>query len=882
MHRAVGSAVLTVLALSLCSCDVYYIGHRIIDIFAGLRGKVAQSNSIRQTPGSDKAWAPTGGSAHLAAAAHAVGSNGTNWRSDVVVHSISDEVAVLDIELLKHGVENTTPEVRTVSVAGGTSRSLADILEDQFEFEGASALRFSPSRGAVAVTSRTFNLLGAGNPLNLPEGSTFGQFIPAVGPGQETRFGDEALLIQMTQSESNDTGFRTNIGVVNTSNLDAVVEASFFSASGQQLGLVTIDLRPFEYRQVNKVLNQVAPGGSSDAFAILRTTTPEARFLAYASVVDNQTGDPVAMMAESRPVGGPIFIAAAAHVAGAGGTNWRTDLEVFNPGQETINFSVALLRHGQDNGEPTTVQQQIQAGQSLRFEDVLDGLFGFSGGAALLITPSSGSLMVTSRTYNLLGAGNDLGLPDGSTFGQSIAGLQAVDALGPYDTGYLIQMSEDDGFRTNVIVVNTGLSETTVSLKLSGPDGVEYGTVIRTLQPREYRQLNRIFDGVTAAEVEHGFAEVELLSGDGPVLALASVVDNLTGDPVAIPAIVVRGVPEVTPQDIADTAYEVMTALPADLGLSIEFAAGLVATLGVDALTAGLAAAAPGNVQVNGGIISFDVGEAWVDSDGNLLSGGAAIDLSGLAMKSDGISGIASYDASTFTMNGEPLLFPHMQADMDLAIADQGAVTGTVSLSNPAKDDGNGINGWARFDTEICGDYPVEGAFTIILDGDEYTVVITPACDGTYDEEGDLTVIHFDDLEPGVVVSNQYPEASFSTDAGYDVRTLPFSWSSPPNCIWAVTDDFDTNANLYIDFTQPVNDLSFVVFDAKPNGPFADIRVFVNGQLADTHTVYGTGDEDDLITVDLSAYSNVTRIENVYRFDDDTLLWDDIRFRVAR
>ncbi len=109
--------------------------------------------------------------------------------------------------------------------------------------------------------------------------------------------------------------------------------------------------------------------------------------------------------------GETVYIPSAAHLRGAVGTNWRTDLELHNPGSSTVTATVALLEQDRDNSSPRTAQVSLEAGKSHRYEDVLTSLFSHSGAAALRVTPAGGSLMVGSRTYNDQPAG---------TFGQSM------------------------------------------------------------------------------------------------------------------------------------------------------------------------------------------------------------------------------------------------------------------------------------------------------------------------------------------------------------------------------------------------------------------------------------------------------------------------------
>jgi hypothetical protein len=49
-------------------------------------------------------------------------------------------------------------------------------------------------------------------------------------------------------------------------------------------------------------------------------------------------------------------------------------------------------------------------------------------------------------------------------------------------------------------------------------------------------QYDKIFDDMGAGEVDNGYAVVRVITDGGKVLAYASVVDNLSGDPVYVQA----------------------------------------------------------------------------------------------------------------------------------------------------------------------------------------------------------------------------------------------------------------------------------------------------------------------------------------------------------
>jgi hypothetical protein len=85
--------------------------------------------------------------------------------------------------------------------------------------------------------------------------------------------------------------------------------------------------------------------------------------------------------------------------------------------------------------------------------------------------------------------------------------------------------------------------------------------------------------------------------------------------------------------------------------------------------------------------------------------------------------------------------------------------------------------------------------------------------------------------------------------------------------------------DLYVDFSVPVHDLSLVAWDVRTVGTFAAVRVYSAGSLLGTVHPSGTGDEEQPIAIDLSAYTGVTRLEFENTTEDgDAILWDDVDF----
>ncbi len=452
----------------------------------------------------------------MAAAAHAQGLANTQWVTDAVLHNPGSTPAQAHVWFMKQGQDNTGAEGVAVPVAAGASVLVEDIVLSMFGENDTSGAILVGSDQPLLVTSRTYNDAASG---------TYGQFIP----GRDTTTGvvekESVNLVQLTRSEI----FRTNLGVANPSSVAIQVAVSLRNAQGVEINTRSLAVPPFGFLQRTDILGIDA----DDAFAVVSSPTEGALFFPYASVVDNRTGDP--MMVEPIVADDEVVVAASAHVSGLEDTDWRTDLEVCNFQGSQVDYRINLLRTDQSNGSPSFVTMTIDGTSCTRVEDVLDTSFSYEGSAALEIRSSSSALVVSSRTFNSTSAG---------TYGQCLPGFPEGDVLEAGQQGRITQLAQSNttstGFRTNIGFVNRSSSPTTVDVDLRTATGTSLGTLSVPLQPYEHRQINRIFRQVTAGTVTNGIAIVSTQNAGGSFVAYASVVDNASGDPVYIPAMVVE------------------------------------------------------------------------------------------------------------------------------------------------------------------------------------------------------------------------------------------------------------------------------------------------------------------------------------------------------
>lgn len=217
------------------------------------------------------------------------------------------------------------------------------------------------------------------------------------------------------------------------------------------------------------------------------------------------------------------FVAAAARAAGAGGSLWRTSLGLLNAGSAPTTATITLRRAGGVSSSTTTT---VAARSNVLLDDIVGTILAGADGVGSLEVVSDLPLDVASRTYNLSSTG---------TFGQYIDGISVADTLPAGGAGRLMNLREDEPFRTNLGFVNLGSTDATISVVLHDDSGAALPALSFSVPPGEQLQVLRPFrSSFNRSDIVAGWAEVQLVSGSD-VWGYASVVDNATGDPTTIP-----------------------------------------------------------------------------------------------------------------------------------------------------------------------------------------------------------------------------------------------------------------------------------------------------------------------------------------------------------
>ncbi len=453
----------------------------------------------------------------LASAARASGAQGTDWRTDAMLFNPGTEDLAYVLHYTPAGADGTSTLYSHAGVLRpGEAPLAANLVETLFGLvNSAGGLRFDAS-GPLAVTSRTYNDTGEG---------TYGQFAaarPAADAvGEALRAGTDGELIGLSQGAR----FRVNLGFSEVAGLPATVLVEFYDAGGNPLGDgVSVELDPFSWAQQS--LAQLGLPSADGVRAEVKVVGGGA-VLAYASQVDNNTGDavfqPAQKEADVEGVGHQL-IATVAKARGGYGTNWLTDLVLYNPSDSP---RTAGLEYRAAHGT-FSAAVDLAAGETRSIADVVASLFpgaGTNTAGALHVT-AAGPVLLACRTYNQA--------TETRTYGQFVPALGPSGLVASGASGDILQVTHNGDYRTNIGFSDLSGSGAEVQLLLFDESGNRVGNSgVLTVPPGGNLQqsLTALFGGHL---LDAGRVSFQVVSG-GPVYGYASVVDNRTGDAVFVP-----------------------------------------------------------------------------------------------------------------------------------------------------------------------------------------------------------------------------------------------------------------------------------------------------------------------------------------------------------
>jgi uncharacterized repeat protein (TIGR01451 family) len=482
--------------------------------------------STKDTPPPDALIIP--------AVAHADGIN-SRFQSDVRVSNTSARLITYQLTFTPSGESGMTQGQQTqFAIEPGRTVALDDILKSWFGTgESGSAIGTLEIRpltqtnaasevfGALAnltsfASSRTFNVTANG---------TFGQYIPAVPFASFV--GRERLLSLQQIAQS--SRYRTNLGIVEGSGNSASLLVRVFGESGQYLTDFPVNLRGGQHLQLNAFLREQGIGTLNDGRIEIEVLSGNGLVTAYASVLDNETSDPLLVTPVTvDSIGTTKWIVPGVADLASGFANWQTDLRLFNAGREAVEATFTF--HSQSGGEPKVHTLTIAPGQVRQFDQALVSLFDTTNdaGAVHITTTDPAKLIATARTYNQTGSG---------TYGQFISAVTVPEtaALGSRPL-QLLQVEESERFRSNIGLVEVTGKPVRVEISAIPPDAKFSAFTEVELQPNEFRQLGSLLKSMGLDDTHNARVTVNVIGGEGRVTAYASVIDMETNDPTYVPA----------------------------------------------------------------------------------------------------------------------------------------------------------------------------------------------------------------------------------------------------------------------------------------------------------------------------------------------------------
>jgi hypothetical protein len=273
--------------LDIFSLYIYTNGHDVsasASIVDNATGDPVHVESVGQ--GGSTFWLP--GVARLA------GANDSDWRSDVTFFNNTTEELSTMVEYFSPENSQIGDRGFSLNIGSASAALFSDILGSTILPEGVE------SRGFLVMTSND------GSPLpqvvaktyNVDiHGGTFGQNLKVFADSDLISAGDSGFITGVSNSAEKTEGFRTNVGVLNTSETTpAVIKIHIYDTTGARVGGIGgttgFSVPPGVLLQENVFEAAYLANTDMDGSIEIEVISG-GPIAAYASVVDNQTQDPI-------------------------------------------------------------------------------------------------------------------------------------------------------------------------------------------------------------------------------------------------------------------------------------------------------------------------------------------------------------------------------------------------------------------------------------------------------------------------------------------------------------------------------------------------------------------------------------------------------------
>ncbi len=240
-----------------------------------------------------------------------------------------------------------------------------------------------------------------------------------------------------------------------------------------------------------------------------------------------------ALALQARPARAETYVLpSSTYGPGANGAEFRTDVRILNRGRSAVTVNAVFYDQAASAIVPAN-PIRIEARNQAAFDNILHSLFGRSrkdGAYGPIRFESTAPILVTASVNNVNACGT------GAASGQRLPGIAASKALTAGVIGQLaVSANSTSGYRTNLVFMNPGNEPATATVKVRRGRGDLLSTgKIGPLSANGFRQValnGDVFPGVAGTTDANLWLE---FTSDQPVLAYATIIHNVSGDPYAV------------------------------------------------------------------------------------------------------------------------------------------------------------------------------------------------------------------------------------------------------------------------------------------------------------------------------------------------------------
>ena len=226
---------------------------------------------------------PLGYSYWIGGATRGPGKVDSRWRTTLSLHASSGLPATYELRYyLSSGVKTSSGDV-----SGGGQRTLDDVVGLLTGDQDATAPLEVVADAPLRVGFTVVNDIPASAPCFAGAGFSFAG--TAFGPGDPLPTYGTAFLSQLEESPR----VRANIAVTNTSGAPAKARVTFLRGDGSAIGSYDVPLEAYQWTQEASPLAVKFGEANVSSVSARVTVLSGSGVVAYATVIDNATNDPI-------------------------------------------------------------------------------------------------------------------------------------------------------------------------------------------------------------------------------------------------------------------------------------------------------------------------------------------------------------------------------------------------------------------------------------------------------------------------------------------------------------------------------------------------------------------------------------------------------------